>query len=348
MGDKYVGIYNQYLYTSSMNIGNSTKSSEVGQLEDKDDSINHLVPDVEAGTDGSYRDKDMPKGLKYLLVVPRWRKNTPNNDDNADELDKMAIINRLSYDNRIKILEKTLDFYDGNKTEEVLDVKTEFNTESWQELLNQCKARGQKRAETLIKHIDSWIDNLNEENHQTADTIYSFAPSATVLGTKRNLESRKKLIRENTPSLVALDKSIAHIKDDIIQNGLKLKNADNLQSGYLYIFLQTELEQDKDGNKPYSKLKLYSEHKVLSTKDEYSFKELDISDYENVDSRGKKDTPAKAIKLPVCYLENKEAKNIEVKVLFSHNQLSGARLKKICEDNPAHLRKLDANKLRQT
>ncbi|MBK2309085.1 hypothetical protein IBE34_09995, partial [Francisella philomiragia] len=80
-----------------------------------------------------------------------------------------------------------------------------------------------------------------------------------------------------------------------IQNGLKLKNADNLQSGYLYIFLQTELEQDKDGNKPYSKLKLYSEHKVLSTKDEYSFKELDISDYENVDSRGKKDTPAKAI-----------------------------------------------------
>ncbi|MBK2279925.1 hypothetical protein, partial [Francisella philomiragia] len=84
-------------------------------------------------------------GLKYLLVVPRWRKNTPNNDDNADELDKMAIINRLSYDNRIKILEKTLDFYDGNKTEEVLDVKTEFNTESWQELLNQCKARGQKR-----------------------------------------------------------------------------------------------------------------------------------------------------------------------------------------------------------
>ncbi|MBK2279931.1 hypothetical protein, partial [Francisella philomiragia] len=70
------------------------------------------------------------------------------------------------------------------------------------------------------------------------------APSATVLGTKRNLESRKKLIRENTPSLVALDKSIAHIKDDIIQNGLKLKNADNLQSGYLYIFLQTELEQD--------------------------------------------------------------------------------------------------------
>ncbi|MBK2309084.1 hypothetical protein IBE34_09990, partial [Francisella philomiragia] len=81
------------------------------------------VPDVEAGTDGSYKDKDMPKGLKYLLVVPRWRKNTPNNDDNADNLDKMAIINRLSYDNRIKILEKTLDFYDGNKTEEVLDVK---------------------------------------------------------------------------------------------------------------------------------------------------------------------------------------------------------------------------------
>ncbi|WP_234367275.1 hypothetical protein, partial [Francisella philomiragia] len=70
------------------------------------------------------------------------------------------------------------------------------------------------------------------------------APSATVLGTKRNLESRKKLIRENTPSLVALDKSIAHIKDDIIQNGLKLKNADNFKSVFLFIFFHTEFEQD--------------------------------------------------------------------------------------------------------
>ncbi|MBK2268399.1 hypothetical protein, partial [Francisella philomiragia] len=58
-----------------------------------------------------------------IIYFHFYKKNTPNADPNADNLDKMAIINRLSYDNRIKILEKTLDFYDGNKTEEVLDVK---------------------------------------------------------------------------------------------------------------------------------------------------------------------------------------------------------------------------------
>ncbi|MBK2268419.1 hypothetical protein, partial [Francisella philomiragia] len=60
------------------------------------------------------------------------------------------------------------------------------------------------------------------------------------------------------------------------------------QSIFIYIYI-THFDES------YQELKLYSEHKVLSTKDEYSFKELDISDYENVDSRGKKDTPAKAI-----------------------------------------------------
>lgn len=339
---------------SSVHITNKESDSNIDQLENKEDQINSLSANARAGVDGSYKDNNLPEGLQTLSVIPKWRKNTPNKDENADTLAKMAIINRLSYKDRIAVLGSLLEVYDEDNIDQKFDAKL------WSTLVSQFKVHSQRTATSNISQLEASIAKVDQAK-DCEDLAKVISDNSLDMGriniSKCQFENSKQFVKQTINRRVTELKEdssvVASIQNEnyitsLINNGLSLKNADKLKSGYLYLFLQTELEQDKQGNRPYTKLKLYSEHYVTSTKESYSFKEIDISDYENVDERGSADTPNSSIELPVCYLDkNKELHNVDVRVLFSHSQLSGVRLKKICDKQLEHLKKLSSNDLKK-
>ncbi|KFJ42166.1 hypothetical protein [Francisella philomiragia] len=340
---------------SSVHITNKESDSNIDQLENKEDQINSLSANARAGVDGSYKDKNLPEGLQTLSVIPKWRKNTPNKDENADTLAKMAIINRLSYKDRIAVLGSLLEVYDEDNIDQKFDAKL------WSTLVSQFKVHSQRTATSNISQLEASIAKVDQAKDRE-DLAKVISDNNLDMGriniSKCQFENSKQFVKQTINRRVTELKEdssiVANIQNEnyitsLINNGLSLKNADKLKSGYLYLFLQTELEQDKQGNRPYTKLKLYSEHYVTSTKESYSFKEIDISDYESVDERESVDTPKPSIELPVCYLDkNDELHNVDVRVLFSHSQLSGIRLKKICDEQPEHLEKLSADNLKKT
>lgn len=86
-----------------------------------------------------------------MIVIPKWRKNTP--DDNANDFKKVAVINRLSYEDRISILRAMLGTYDEDSTKEFSKCKL------WSELLSEFKVHTQQ-ATAADKNI------LNLPEHQ--------------------------------------------------------------------------------------------------------------------------------------------------------------------------------------
>lgn len=351
------GDQNTFCNALAYDCANSEKE-ENEKREEKETKESTLEGNKKEAQTGGSKKVEIKEGLNYLPVISRWRKNTPNNDDNADELDKMAIINRLKYSDRITVLGKLLEVYD----EEQIDKK--FEAKDWSVLLKQFNIHSQQAANSNISQLKASQTAIDSaEDIKALEKIISknSLDMGSVDISKCNLENAKLFVKLTIEDRIfELTNDISTLKEkkdesnyitSWIEKCLCLKNADNLQSGYLYIFLKTPLEEDEQGNKPYTKLKLFSEYKVISSSSEYYFTKFDISNYENIDDRKPLDLTATSIDIPVCYLDkNKQAQEIDVRVLFSHNQLSGPRLKKICdnEDKLSHLKTLDSNKLKKT
>jgi len=284
-----------------------------------------------------------------LTVIPKWRKNTP--DDNANDLKKVAVINRLSYEDRITILGEMLGAYDEDSAKEVSKCK------SWSELLSEFKVHTQQTTTADKKHLELAKASVNEASLDDLKIIVSDnnLDMGKVDINVCTLKYARAFVKINIHKKIESIGAIASNSQDtdsenyitsLIKNRLRASNAVNLQSGYLYIFLETALEKDKDGNQPYKKLSLHNEYFVTSNKEEYLFTTLNITDYKNIDDRTTINNPGNSIELPACYLDkNKEAQKIDVRVLFSHSQLSGARLDKICNDELKHAKKLNGDNL---
>ena len=98
MGDsKYTAIGNHNIHSNSVNIANSAKSGEVGQLEDKDDLVNNLFANAAAGVDGEDKDKNQYGELKLLPFTPKWLKIL---DQDVTDIEDYNILGKVRTDNK--------------------------------------------------------------------------------------------------------------------------------------------------------------------------------------------------------------------------------------------------------
>ncbi|AIT08784.1 hypothetical protein LO80_01525 [Candidatus Francisella endociliophora] len=377
MNNNFTDFGNKNFYCANVQYGDSSKASDADKLESVDDLINDIMADALAGADGQYKKTDLPDGIQHLKVIPKWRKNTPNNNAKADNADKLhlSILSRVSTSTQEYVLNKIAELYTPDCAEQDKQIEIPKDFSDLDDVIDKGVNVYLMKQQASIDAIDTKKTSLKTQksqlNTQKKREQYAVGMLKSSGVNESDIAIRQEKIADIESQIAKLDvqikklndkqkslekeksenqEKVSKIKEQIqeqIKTDLRPANAESIGEGYLYIFLK---DSNVDG---FGKLKLYREYKASIEHNLTNFAEVDISEYTECDYRSADaDSASTRIQLPSCYAKDNQTYELEqVVVLFSKVQLSSARLDKIEIDSKlqsSHAQNLNISNLKDS
>ncbi|MDC0535983.1 hypothetical protein OAO18_09270, partial [Francisellaceae bacterium] len=268
-------------------------------------------------------------GLQTLKVIPKWRKVIVGGDD----IESFAAISRLSPETQAMVLAQIAEYYQAQTAAEDQFIgNTDKITPKtkWSTIVTKGHNNRLQGVQATIKKLDQQILaadlKIKDPNNIPTQSDYEAIDQ---------LKAERAKHQTNLTNLQSQDIELAvsNIKA-MMQKDCLPAYAQNLGSGYLYVFLK-DAQVQVENQSIYSDAHLFKEYQITSDGINYQFSEVDINFQAGEDIRQANEASSPFIELPAAFVKQNtkdpnDDSNVtsleQVNYFYSPTQLSWARV----------------------